>query len=205
MIVFRAVVEVPWTPLEARPPWPVTDMPLGSWLTLGPDCRDGDFGLFLAILAAPLDIAPSAAPAEIAAALLAEECLLIPGGIQVHDDSAGQSISPGCCSGLEDWRDWKSLLQGNEPWLGHDPTPEFAFLAGHFRLWQDGGAARATSSCVDIPRADLTAHLAAVHNDLAAFRDAFSTWSHRHVPPGFAADLATAIGTVLAVPRSSSS
>ncbi|WP_156313234.1 hypothetical protein [Micromonospora sp. HK10] len=34
------------------------------------------------------------------------------------------SVTPGCCAGLEDWREWTSVLDGGQPWLGHDPGPE---------------------------------------------------------------------------------
>ncbi|MFI9536170.1 hypothetical protein ACIG56_23325 [Nocardia fusca] len=35
----------------------------------------------------------------------------------VLDMITGMAAVPGCCAGLEDWRDWGQVLTGGSPWL----------------------------------------------------------------------------------------
>ncbi len=59
---------------------------------------------------------------EILDSIINSSRLILPGGIQVREVS-GKVISPGCCCGLEGWRDWLRFLEtGTSPWLGHSPT-----------------------------------------------------------------------------------
>ncbi len=56
--------------------------------------------------------------------IVAAKTLVLPGGIGGY---ANQEliIIPGCCCGLESWRDWERFLTtGNSPWCGHDPETE---------------------------------------------------------------------------------
>jgi hypothetical protein len=41
-----------------------------------------------------------------------EEKLSVGGGLTARDTETGAEIEPGCCLGLEMWRDWKYLLDG---------------------------------------------------------------------------------------------
>lgn len=62
-------------------------------------------------------------------ALLAEERIVLPGGLQ-FSEGAQVKIYPSCCSGLENWREWLSVPNGNVfVWAGHDPTPQVELLA----------------------------------------------------------------------------
>ncbi|MDX8054259.1 hypothetical protein SK571_33225 [Lentzea sp. BCCO 10_0798] len=53
-----------------------------------------------------------------------------PGGTEVRDTGAGVRVGPGCCAGLESWRERARLLDGEVPWLGHSPTSGVEFAAG---------------------------------------------------------------------------
>ena len=45
---------------------------------------------------------------------------LVPGGLAVTSGST--TLYPGCCTGLENWRDWYDVRPGGRaPWLGHNP------------------------------------------------------------------------------------
>ncbi|MFI0217065.1 hypothetical protein [Streptomyces lydicus] len=55
--------------------------------------------------------------------LLQQEKLIAPGGLRLREIDIDVTVRPGCCCGLEDWRDWLGLLEGDVPWLGHDPSP----------------------------------------------------------------------------------
>ncbi|MBA0053287.1 hypothetical protein E0L36_21140 [Streptomyces sp. AJS327] len=74
------------------------------------------------------------------------EHLLIPGGLRLRDPATGRTITPGCCSGLEDWPEWTELFDGEVPWLGHDPTPQVELRGTTAYFWPD---ARRTPSTGD--------------------------------------------------------
>ncbi|MFI1436172.1 hypothetical protein [Streptomyces lydicus] len=59
--------------------------------------------------------------------------------------------------GLEGWRDWLGLLEGDGPRLGHDPSPAIEVAEPVVRLWPDGGNEEGTASgpCLEIPVGDL--------------------------------------------------
>ncbi|MEV4160643.1 hypothetical protein [Nonomuraea dietziae] len=41
---------------------------------------------------------------DVVAELLDRDGLIATGGLKLHDGRTGVTITPGCCSGLEDWR-----------------------------------------------------------------------------------------------------
>lgn len=97
------------------------------------------------------------------------------GGLRVRDVSTGVEIEPGCCVGLETWRDWQYLVDGRTPWLGHDPWPEVRFEGEIVRVWPDsrdtGGPA------CEIRLAELPVHLAVVQQDLQGFLELVRKWA----------------------------
>ncbi|WP_416905558.1 hypothetical protein [Micromonospora echinospora] len=183
VITMQAVIEVPMFHSGSAPPWPVEPLAPGSWLVLDADCTDERTGLFVAALASQIDVAPPGGRDEVVDALLAEELLIAVGGLQVGDTEIGTNVVPGCCSGLEDWRDWTQALAGGSPWLGHDPGPEVEVLGEVLRVWQDGGPNRhggRWAGChVDIPRRALPELLLRVQRDLVGFLDALAGWAAR--------------------------
>ncbi|MFD0973788.1 hypothetical protein ACFQ3X_34995, partial [Plantactinospora endophytica] len=112
VITMQAVVEVPALNNDSTPPWPVAQTAPWSWLPLSADCTDEELGLFVAALAARIEVLPPGRRDEVVDALLAEELLIIAGGLQVGDPITGKVVVPGCCAGLEDWRDWAQALAG---------------------------------------------------------------------------------------------
>ena len=61
----------------------------------------------------------------------------IPGGLHFTGDD-GAEIYPGCCCGIEDWQDIKSrLIQGQSPWMGHDPYPTLKVNEGVWLITTD--------------------------------------------------------------------
>jgi hypothetical protein len=62
----------------------------------------------------------------------------VPGGFAAVDQE--KLIAPGCCCGLETWKDWLSVLSStHSPWMGHDPSPFVEVLADRVSVWADGG------------------------------------------------------------------
>ncbi|MGW6026168.1 hypothetical protein [Streptomyces sp. NPDC055099] len=107
--------------------------------------------------------------------LLTAECVVAPGGLRVRDTDSGVTVEPGCCFGLENWRDWQLLLEGEEPWLGHEPGPCAEFVGATIRLWSD--VARQEGRPIEIPREQLRDLLGSVQDDLAGFLKSVARWA----------------------------
>ncbi|WP_394620507.1 hypothetical protein JNUCC0626_15785 [Lentzea sp. JNUCC 0626] len=109
------------------------------------------------------------------AGLLEKKCLVVAGGLRVRDTATGAQVVPGCCAGLEGWREWLSLVDGEQPWLGHSPDPGLEFRDGVARLRQD--AERTAEPACEIPLAEVPGHLEGVRRDLIGFLDLVRQWA----------------------------
>lgn len=186
VIKLQAVVEVPMFD-EGPAPWPVAAAAPGSWLVLDAGCTADQVGLFVATLAARIDVASPGGGDEVVDALLAEELLIVAGGLQLSDTEAGTVVVPGCCCGLEDWREWIRVFTDGSPWLGHDPGPEVEVIGLDLRVWQDGGpnrergrwAEKWAEQRVDLPRRRLPQLLLGVQRDLVGFLNALAKWAEQ--------------------------
>lgn len=176
-------MEIPAVTAGSSPPWPVAAMAPGSWLVLDASCADDQVGLFVAALAARIEVQPPGSRDEVVNALLADELLIAPGGLQVRDSTTATVVTPGCCAGLEDWRDWAQVVNGDSPWLGHDPGPEVELVSDGLRVWQDGGPNRHRGRWagvhVDLPHRALPGLLNGVQRDLVGFLEALTRWATR--------------------------
>ncbi|MFF5081695.1 hypothetical protein ACFY36_31990 [Actinoplanes sp. NPDC000266] len=180
MITAKAVFEV--EPLDASPApaWPVARDAPWSWVALDAHCTDEQVGLFVAVLASRIEVPLSSGAAQVAEALVAEEVLLINGGLRLHDSATARIVVPGCCAGLECWRDWADVLSGAPIWLGHDPEPQIELIGENLRLWQDGRHRDdSAGSYIDVPRPVLPTMLLSVQNDLLGFLKALTSWAVR--------------------------
>ncbi|MEV0111034.1 hypothetical protein AB0H42_32575 [Nocardia sp. NPDC050799] len=184
VIKMQAVVEVPVFDTESPQPWPVASVAAGSWLALDAGCTDEEVGLFVGTLAHRLDVESPGGRDEVVARLLAEEILIVAGGLRLLDMVTGMAVVPGCCAGLEGWRDWGQVLTGGSPWLGHDPWPEVEIGSdGDLRVWQAGGAnrhhGRWAGTSVVLPRLILPDLLRNVRQDLVGFLALVKQWTGR--------------------------
>jgi len=196
-ITLRAVLETPFT-APGPVPWPVATFAPGAWLTLDGTCGDPEAGLFAALVADYNGIPPG----EPATA----EHLIAPGGL-ILTDAATTEIVPGCCCGLENWRDWARALTDREPpWLGHDPTPTMS-VGDRITVWQDTGPPGdhpplSAGQHLTLTRGHLAHLLQGVQHDLTAFTTVFAAWAARHTTDGPALtatiDTAVAFTTTLA-------
>jgi hypothetical protein len=177
-ITLRAVLETPFTALD-HVPWPVATLERGARLTLDGTCGDSEVGLFVAVVADYNNIPPG----ELATA----ERLIAPGGLILSDTNT--AIVPGCCSGLEEWRDWvRALSDGVPPSLGHDPTPTLMSIGDRITVWQDTGPEGEppilSGPHITLTRAHLADLLQGVHRDLTTFTTALAAWAARHTTDG---------------------
>ena len=104
-----------------------------------------------------------------------------PGGLQIHDLESGVTFTPGCCCGLESWRDWVDVRNGREIWLGHDTTAEIEHIGTQIRLRWEVGAPGGERS-IEFPRDALTALLLGVQQDLGGFLNGLANWADVYVP-----------------------
>ncbi|GAA2393922.1 hypothetical protein [Dactylosporangium salmoneum] len=110
-----------------------------------------------------------------------EEGDFAPGGLRVSTGDV--VIDPGCCVGLDEWRDWLHVLGGEVIDLGHDPDVLVEHRGPVLRIWKDkrqllpGELPGPGEPHIDVPRADLPRLLDAVHRDLAGFLIALRPWA----------------------------
>lgn len=132
MLQLVPVVEV--LGFNSRPGW-LAAMDDRRWIELGPEAPPDDVARIVAIIVAYSHDLPDTA--QEAARLIAEGgCTAAPGGLIARAD--GSELVPGCCCGLEGWRDWYAIRpSGQSPWLGHDPGPYIECRAAEALLWPD--------------------------------------------------------------------
>ncbi|MDQ1023487.1 hypothetical protein QF035_001069 [Streptomyces umbrinus] len=160
--------------------WPVADSPPDRLLALSGELSSHELGTAMAVLTdynkgqrerrprAPKD------SLEQVGRLVATECVIAPGGLRIRDTATGVTAVPGCCSGLENWRDWLDLMNGDEPWLGHDPSPRVEHAGAVARLWPDGD--RQEGLPIELPLAQLPELLGLVREQLVGFLGAVEAW-----------------------------
>lgn len=130
--------------------------------------------------------------------LLTMADLFAAGGFRVIDSATDTVfVEPGCCNGLETWRDWLEVLDGSGcSSFGHDPSSTAERLGDIVRLTLD--AHGADSSPVTELSADRTrALVTGAQQDLQDFLSLAETWAEQHLPTHAAAvsaALARALG-----------
>jgi hypothetical protein len=169
--------------------WPVADV--GLWLALSDALTAPEMGAAMARIAAynhlddriawPGGDDPLTALRPVVAADPEPGSLVAPGGLRLTDPATGARSDPGCCSGLEDWREWYGIPAGVSPHLGHDPDPWVEHRTdGTIRVWAD----EEHSSHVDVRVDDVTGLVDGAQADLAGFLRRLRTWAEAIVPAG---------------------
>jgi hypothetical protein len=132
--------------------------------------------------------------------MLETDKVIAPGGLRFHDTRTNVTVRPGCCCGLEDWREWLDVVNGGTLWLGHDPSPRLEHADEVVQLWPDGADAQETPSGqpIEIVVGDLPGILQTVHEGLQGFLLLTKQWATRQVPT-LAEDLAARLDEDLAI------
>ncbi|MEE1831815.1 hypothetical protein [Streptomyces sp. SP17KL33] len=109
--------------------------------------------------------------------------LLAAGGFRVTDDAAGTVfIDPGCCNGLETWREWAEVLDGTGcASFGHDPSSMAERVGDTVRLTLDVYAADG-SPVIELPVDEVRALVTGAQQDLRDFHDLAGSWAEHHLP-----------------------
>ncbi|MFE5325343.1 hypothetical protein ACFRCG_02810 [Embleya sp. NPDC056575] len=170
--------------------WPVAGIEPFGFLPLGGELSPAEVGTAVMRIAGCNDIDPDGdrpprpgdALGSFLHGLLTFEYLFAAGGLRVTDDSTGVVFLPGCCDGLEDWRDWHRLVDDGSPLgFGHDPVSPLAERFGDtVRLTVD--AEQNDSPVIELSAAELSHLLAGAERDLTDFLALAADWASRHLP-----------------------
>jgi hypothetical protein len=123
------------------------------------------------------------------------ETLILAGGIRIVSNE--NAILPGCCCGLESWREQLRALEGYPAWLGHDPAPWSEVVGDEVQFWPDGGIGKRRSDFqVRIVRSEVPELQKKLTRDMEGFLYALRRWSRSLMDPrvadSFAAKLDSA-------------
>ncbi|MFG2141528.1 hypothetical protein [Streptomyces sp. NPDC048650] len=203
MLIVNAVLETPDT--ADFPFWPVAELPPYRFMALSGRMSPLQVGTALAMLAdynsrTSDDDRPMMDAGDMIRRLLETETVIAPGGLRVHDTRTNVAINPGCCCGLEDWREWLDIADGESPWLGHDPSPRLEQADDVVRLWPDGGDTQGASAGppIEIVVGDLPRILHTVQEGLNGFLSLITQWATAHIPT-LAVDLTARLDEGLAI------
>jgi hypothetical protein len=126
---------------------------------------------------------------EVAFANLFEpEMLVLPGGLQMLEHGLVKVV-PGCCGGLEDWRDWHRVADGHTAiFAGHDPKPNVEILGQSIRVWADAvpypwfDTPKKVVPNIDLLRQEFLLELTRVEQDLLEFLQVLRMWLQDTAP-----------------------
>ncbi|MGW3321423.1 hypothetical protein [Streptomyces virginiae] len=170
--------------------WPVAEAEPFGFLPLSGELSPAEVGTAVMRIARCNDVdpdgdrppRPSDPLASFLHGLLTFDDLFAAGGLRVTDNSTGITFLPGCCDGLEDWRDWHRLIEsGGLLGFGHDPVSPIAERFGDaVRLTVN--AERRDSPVIELSLTELRHLLTGAERDLADFHALAADWALQHLP-----------------------
>nr|BFD86889.1 hypothetical protein StreXyl84_62900 [Streptomyces sp. Xyl84] len=116
--------------------------------------------------------------------------LFAAGGFRVTDLATDTVfVEPGCCNGLETWRDWLEVLDGTGCYFGHDPSSAAERVGDNVRLAL-GADAKDGSPVIELPVDQVRALVTGAETDPRDFHSLAGTWAEQHLPTHAAAVMA---------------
>ncbi|MFI0357474.1 hypothetical protein [Actinomadura sp. 9N407] len=163
--------------------WPIAGSTGGGLLVLSGQMSAAEVGTAMAVIFSYNEI-PLGPTGELRADLLEERlaetgALIAPGGLRFRDTSTDVQVAPGCCFGLENWREWWDVVRGEDLWLGHDPTPQLEHGDQVIRLRQSD---QAGSQSIEIPVNELPGLLITAQQQLSDFLGLVRQWTFNTAP-----------------------
>ncbi|WP_344440945.1 hypothetical protein [Kitasatospora nipponensis] len=187
--------------------WPVAEAEPFGFLPLSGELSPAEVGTAVMRIAGCNDIDPDGdrppRPSDpldsFLHGLLTFDNLFAAGGLRVTDNSTGITFLPGCCDGLEDWRDWYRLVDGGGLLgFGHDPVSPVAERFGDtIRLTVN--AEQSDSPGIELSVTELRHLLTGAERDLADFLALAADWVLQHLP-GHWAPVTAALARALDLP-----
>lgn len=129
--------------------------------------------------------------------LLTMPDLLAVGGFRVTDNATDTVfVEPGCCNGLESWRDWLDVLDGSGcAYFGHDPSSVAERVNNVVRFTLDAHGVDG-SPVTELPVELVRRLVANAQQDLEDFLSLAGAWAEQHLP-AHAAALTTALARAM--------
>lgn len=129
--------------------------------------------------------------------LLTMPDLFAAGGFRVADNATDTVfVEPGCCNGLEAWRDWLEVLDNTGcAHFGHDPSSMAERVNDVVRLTLDAHGADG-SPVIELSVDQVRRLVAGAQQDLQDFLSLAGTWAEQHLP-AHAAAVTTALARAL--------
>ncbi|MDT0464450.1 hypothetical protein [Streptomyces gibsoniae] len=120
--------------------------------------------------------------------LLTMSDLFAAGGFRVTDNATDTVfVEPGCCNGLETWRDWLEVLDGTGcSYFGHDPSSVAERVGDIVRLTLDAHGADG-SPVIELSVDQVRRLVAGAQQDLQDFLSLAGSWAELHLPAHAAA------------------
>lgn len=160
-------------------PWSFQDTDQARWIRLHGATSDEDIGSLMVTTCEYNDIASATTPEAIFGNILANEDIVLPGGFRFSQNEVPK-IVPGCCSGLEGWREWLGVLNNDcSVWAGHDPSPWVERREDVYRLWSDEGEG---GTFIDLDKSALAHLLHNAETDLRNFVHRLREWTSTIAP-----------------------
>lgn len=171
--------------------WSIAPRPRNDLLHLDGLLSPAEVGIAMAVIFVyndiPAGLVSDPDRARFEAIMAEREELIAPGGLLFTDTETGVRIPPGCCFGLENWRDWRDPLN---VWPGHDPSPGRELVGETYRVTLE--EEDPASPAVEFPAGDLPHLLTSAHERLRGFLRLAERWTAATAPP-LAAPLAKAL------------
>ncbi|MGW2062221.1 hypothetical protein ACWCO9_16400 [Streptomyces sp. NPDC001937] len=120
--------------------------------------------------------------------LLTMPDLFAAGGFRVTDNTTDTVfVEPGCCNGLDTWRDWLDVLDGTGcSYFGHDPFSMAERVGDIVRLTLDAHGTDG-SPVIELSVDQVRRLVAGAQQDLQDFLSLAGTWAEQHLPAHAAA------------------
>ncbi|MFD8566671.1 hypothetical protein [Streptomyces sp. NPDC059639] len=115
--------------------------------------------------------------------LLTMPDLIAAGGFRVADiGTDAVFVEPGCCNGLETWRDWLEVLDGTGcSYFGHDPSSAAERIGDTVRLTLDAHV-KDGSPVIELRVDQVRTLVTGAEADLRNFHSLAETWAEKHLP-----------------------
>ncbi|MEV7026846.1 hypothetical protein [Kitasatospora sp. NPDC093558] len=184
--------------------WPIGTFTPYEFIVVNGDTAPADIGTAIASIADGTTPRDDDAPEPDASAdpvgaflfgLLTGPYPYAPGGFRVTDTATGAVFDPGCCNGLDEWREWLEVLDGEGTGgFGHGPTPLAQRLGDVVRLTVDLGL-KADSPVIEVRVDELRTLVARAEQDLRDFVALAGRWAEQQLPE-HAAGIAAALARI---------
>lgn len=171
----EVVVEYTEQVKEQKWPWPVAGS--AGFIRLYGQTSEPEIGSFMATLLSYNRLEQSGTASDLLFRIIDSKRLILPGGLAVVAPNV-KPIYPGCCCGLEGWREWTSALSSrSSPWLGHDPSPRVEFAEDRISVWSNCQRLGDSSFyTIDFTESEFREALHKVQLDLIAFLSLCKEW-----------------------------